>query len=215
MLIDIHTHRQTLRPDICAVLQIAPRDVSSCTGLFSIGIHPWDTGLDDCELEEYFDSMRSILNSSVHREQFFALGECGLDKLQGAPLDKQIYWFKKQVALSESASVPLIIHCVKAWDELLKIHKQTMPQMPWIIHGFRGKSQLARQLLAKNNIFLSFGVYFNTEALLATPSERLFIETDEMEADLSVLYYSVANERNISPNELISQIECNFVFLKK
>lgn len=152
-------------------------------------------------------------DSSSHRSKPFAIGECGLDKLRGASMDYQICWFKRQIELSEKVQKPLIIHCVKAWDELLLLHKQVNPRMPWIIHGFRGKPQLAKQLISKTNIFLSFGVNFNTGSLLITPLSKLFIETDDIEYDLSALYYSVANERNIPLNELISQIECNFVSL--
>lgn len=215
MLINIHTHFRTASDNIISVVQGNIHNGQSCSGLYSLGIHPWDTSLmTEKELEGCISDITAAFDdSSSLRSKPFAIGECGLDKLRGASMDYQICWFKRQIELSEKVQKPLIIHCVKAWDELLLLHKQVNPRMPWIIHGFRGKPQLAKQLLSKTNIFLSFGVNFNTGSLLITPLSKLFIETDDIEYDLSALYYSVANERNIPLNELISQIECNFVSL--
>lgn len=217
MLINIHTHFRTASDQIISVVQENLHHKPYCSGLYSLGIHPWDTSLmTEKELEGSILAMAAAFNdsSSPHSEPF-AIGECGLDKLHGASMPNQMYWFQKQIELSEKVQKPLIIHCVKAWDELLLLHKQVNPSMPWIIHGFRGKPQLAKQLLSKTNIILSFGVNFNAESLLITPLSKLFIETDDSACELMTLYYSVANERNIPLNELISQIECNFVSLKR
>lgn len=215
MLINIHTHFRADSENIASVVQTNPDEASVSPGLYSSGIHPWDTAtMSEPELEKFMSKLIALFDDpSFESKRPFAIGECGLDKLRGASVNHQIYWFKRQIELSEKVQKPLIIHCVKAWDELLLLHKQINPRMPWIIHGFRGKPQLANQLLSKMNIFLSFGVNFNAESLLITPLSKLFIETDDMEYDLSALYYSVANERNIPLNELISQIECNFVSL--
>lgn len=215
MLINIHTHFSSSPDNMVSVVQSNPEDVLNSSGLYSSGIHPWDTNrLSESDLEMFMANLTMLFDRpEFASKRPFAIGECGLDKLRGASMDYQIYWFKKQIELSEIVRKPLLIHCVKAWDELLLLHKQIHPHMPWIIHGFRGKPQLAGQLLSKTNIFLSFGVNFNTETLLITPLSKLFIETDDIEYDLQSLYYTVANERNIPLNELISQIECNFVSL--
>ena len=49
----------------------------------------------------------------------------------------------------------MIIHCVRAWDEVLAVHKKLRPKMKWMIHGFRGQARLANQLLSKG-MYLSF-----------------------------------------------------------
>ena len=53
----------------------------------------------------------------------------------------------------------------------------------WIVHGFRGNAELARQLL-KAGIELSFGERFNARALAATPEEKRHTESDESELSL-------------------------------
>ena len=72
---------------------------------------------------------------------------------------------------------PLIIHQVKALQEILYLKKKFHPAQPWLIHGFRGKPELAQQLLA-TGIDLSFGVHYNEEAYALCPKERRFRETD-------------------------------------
>ena len=78
------------------------------------------------------------------KEQFVAVGEAGFDKLTAAPMELQVRMFEKQVELSEKYRLPLIIHCVKAMDELLAVRKKLNPAQPWIWHGFRGETAAGR-----------------------------------------------------------------------
>ena len=110
----------------------------------------------------------------------------------------------RQIELSEEAGKPLIIHCVKAWDELLRIRRITHPVMPWIIHGFRGKKQLAEQLLGRG-FYLSFGARYHPEALQAAwTAGRLLLETDDNPIHIGCLYREVAEELQIT-EALLSQ----------
>ena len=78
---------------------------------------------------------------------------------------------------------PLVIHLVKAVDELLKVKRDLRPSNPWIIHGFRGKAALAEEYL-KHGFYLSFGEKYQEVALCRVPADRLFIETDESEVSI-------------------------------
>lgn len=81
--------------------------------------------------------------------------------------------------LSETLRKPLILHIVKSFPEIIAFRKQWKPTQPWIIHGFRGKPQLARELLA-HGFHLSYGKKYNPVSLAITPASRLLRETDEM-----------------------------------
>lgn len=81
--------------------------------------------------------------------------------------------------LSETLRKPLILHIVKSFPEIIALRKQWKPTQPWIIHGFRGKPQLARELLA-HGFHLSYGKKYNPASLAITPASRLLRETDEM-----------------------------------
>ena len=145
-----------------------------------------------------------------------AIGETGLDKntvndQDDLSIQKEI--FTEHILISEEVKKPLIIHCVKAWDELLHIRKTTKPLMPWIIHGFRGNAILATQLL-NAGLYLSFGINHNIEALKAAWDKgRLFTETDNTDVDIREVCSSIANKLNISINELLDEIGRLYKFL--
>ena len=54
--------------------------------------------------------------------------------------------FREHVKLSEMLRKPLIVHCVKAVDELLAIRKEMGVTHPWVLHGYRGGPEQAEQL---------------------------------------------------------------------
>lgn len=164
--LDIHTHTPD-RPD--AVLNIEPHESIPTTGLFSIGFHPWRIPSD-------WSQQLPILKQKAQNPRCWAIGECGLDKLSSVPMPLQIDVFKAHIALAEQLEKPLIIHCVRSLDTLIPLIRNTSAHC--IIHGFRGKPQQARTLLALG-CSLSFGERFNSESLALCPPDRLFTETDE------------------------------------
>lgn len=86
----------------------------------------------------------------------------------------QLYFFEQQLILATKLQKPLILHVVKSWEEVLKSIKKCKVSSPLIVHGFRGKPQLAQQLIDKG-FYLSFGESFHPDSMLLTfESERLF-----------------------------------------
>ena len=83
---------------------------------------------------------------------------------------------------------------MRAQDDLLRLRKELHPAQPWVIHGFRGGINQARQLL-RAGLYLSFGRHFHPESLAAAHAEgRAFLETDD-DATLSILsVYQAASE---------------------
>lgn len=199
--IDIHTHNQTSNKHALNNIIVNKYYKLDENKFYSIGIHPWYLD-DNSALHLQLETMTTELENNTN---ILAIGECGLDKLINQSLEKQKTVFTKQIELSEILKKPLIIHCVKSWQEIINIHKQVNPKMPWIIHGFRGKTQLAKDLL-KSNIYLSIGEYFNEETLRTIPLDRLFLETDESPIDIQCIYEKAANTLSISLDTLRQQI---------
>lgn len=170
-IIDFHTHDLTasnavISLDVHAVDKFVAEH-PDCP--ISAGIHPWSSG---CEID--FE----ILERVVSLPQVVAIGETGLDKLRGAGMARQIDLFRYHVRLSESLRKPLVIHCVKAWDILVRLKREVKPVCHWGIHGFRGNDVLACQLI-KEGFFISLGEYFNNAVPAVLPPEMLLAETDE------------------------------------
>jgi TatD DNase family protein len=137
-----------------------------------------------------------------------AIGETGLDKLKGPSLDVQIPVFKKHIALSESLGKPIIIHCVKAWEELIKVKKETKPTQPWVIHGYRGKPELTKRLINEGFLF-SVGESINIDSLQMIPIDSLFCETDEGEMSIRDVYLQASQAINMDREEFALRIAEN------
>ena len=137
-----------------------------------------------------------------------AIGEAGLDTLAESPMDLQKEVFLVQANLAEETHKPLIIHCVKAWADLIACKKAVKPEMPWIIHGFRGNGELASQLV-RLGFYLSFGDRFNPSALRAAWPDFLFLETDDKSIDIRGVYQNVAEALDIPEEKLRIQIAKN------
>ncbi len=182
-LFDTHTH--SLRPD--AWVNRSPADILDPGFAYSMGVHPWNAA--DFSLTELREAARSPLVE--------AIGETGLDKLKGPSMECQEAAFRGHIATSEEFRKPLIIHCVKAFDRLLALKKELKPQQRWIVHGFRGKPQLAAQLLAAG-IDLSLGPAFNPFTAAIIPADRLHIETDDTDTPIAEVAAAVDKARQQS-----------------
>lgn len=192
---DIHTHRSAeFAIRSCSRKDALPVDAA---GYRSVGIHPWF-------LENVEEQLHWLIGA-VHSPEVLAIGECGLDKFASASMQEQTAVFQKCVELSEARSLPLVIHAVRCSNEVIRIKKDRNPKMPWIIHGFRGKKEVAKEFL-RHGFYLSFGEKFQPDALLSTPCDRLFLETDESSLPIEDVYRKVADIRIQPIEELATQV---------
>jgi TatD DNase family protein len=210
--IDIHTHGSVVKTAVFAIENLmahedrTPGDIPEqpCT----YGIHPWHLS------RETLGRLIINVHSFSSSPNLVAIGEAGFDNLRGPDLETQTRAFEAQVIISEENQKPLFIHCVRAWDELLPAHKRLRPKMPWLIHGFRGNVELAKQLLSKG-MYLSFWFDFvmrpeSTKLLRSLPKGRIFLETDGADTDIRTIYEKVAIDLDISADELKKVLLGNF-----
>jgi len=160
---------------------------------FSVGIHPWD-------IREFQSSWLDKLTMLLNYQQVVALGECGFDKNTTTTLDQQMIIFENQILISETLRKPVIIHCVSYFNELIKLKKRLRPKQVWIIHGFRGKPQLAQQLI-EEGFYISFGEKFNPESVMITPPDRILTESDESELNFYELTNEIARIKQCKPDD--------------
>jgi len=210
--IDIHNHGGVPAPGIFILETLMahegrnPQDVPGIA--YTYGIHPWFLQRDN--YQKQIESVRlNAENPSV-----IAIGEAGFDKLRGADPDLQRSVFEEQVEISEMVKKPVVIHCVRAWDELLSVHKRMKPKMPWLIHGFRGNVKQSMQLLSKG-MYLSFWFNFilrpeSSQLIRAVPENRIFLETDGADVGIIEIYKKVSSDKEIDVEELKSLIFSNF-----
>ncbi len=206
--IDFHTHHAVGSPDTVAVRNLmagedVPHDFPRNT-TFSAGIHPWYL------TAELLDEMKTGLILTLAHPHVIAIGEAGFDQLRGPSHAVQRSAFYFQAELAEELHKPLIIHCVKGWDSLLKARKELNPGMKWVIHGFRGAQRLASSL-ADAGMWFSLGIKGLTEEILSViPAERLLLETDDSKESIKDIYkaYSELTGRDLTA--IAEQIRNNF-----
>jgi TatD DNase family protein len=171
-------------------------------------LHPWDVTAD-------WRDVADVVEELLEEELVVGLGECGLDRSSSSPWPHQIDAFEYLAELAERTSRPLIIHCVKAHDELLRVHKFINPSQPWILHGFVKGADLAKQCLDAGMV-LSFGPALLresptlVEAVRLCPADRFLLETDTDDSLISDVYAAAARIRGVSLEELCATQQQTF-----
>lgn len=204
---DVHTHKSLSDENVLQIENKYPNSVDFSSP-FSIGIHPWFIDINTYKKELL------IVEDKLQHANCYAIGECGLDKLKGVAIELQKEVFLKQVELSEKYKKPLIIHCVKAFQEIIAIKKELQPKQFWMLHGFNKNIQLAKSLI-DHNFMLSFGelVLKNKkieETLGLINLSSILIETDDSNVDVKDIYQKIAGIRNVKVAILQNQIKQNF-----
>jgi TatD DNase family protein len=176
---------------------------------FSVGIHPWHLPLD-------VENALRWLRFEASQDDVLAVGEVGLDRAIAADFQTQTDIFIACARLAEELEKPLILHCVRANEEILMLKKLLKPSQPWIMHGFSGHPNTAKSLIT-NGLYLSFGhgVLKNekaVESLAAIPANRFFLETDAQPGlFIEDIYAAAAQTRGWNLVKLQDQIWANFI----
>ena len=149
-----------------------------------------------------------LLREALQLPHVIALGEAGLDKAtKHTTLAEQLPILRAQILLSEELELPLILHLVRAQDELLRLRRELQPKQPWIIHGFRGGLDQAHQLL-RAGLYLSFGEHFRPESLReAHAAGQAFLETDDaLELSIQAVYQAASEALALDESTLREQL---------
>lgn len=173
---------------------------------FSVGIHPWF-------LENYENQFAKQLELIQH-PNCIAIGECGLDKVCNSPIELQKDIFIKQCNLAIESKKPLIIHCVKAHFDVIKI-LQEFGIKKALFHGFNNKYTILEKIL-EANYSVSFGHAILDDKSQATaliklvPTGNWMLETDNSAINIELIYSKASELTGISLEELINQQKINF-----
>lgn len=205
---NLHTHQAAGENHIEIINKNFGENINE-NELFSLGIHPLKANE-----KESFDKEISEIEEKLAYKNFLAIGEIGIDRRNLESLDKQIAIFKKIHVLSEKFEKPIIIHCVRAWSDLLAIRKNLKTHRTWIFHGFNGNITVAQQLI-NSECYLSFGknLLYNRklqETFQQIPSEYLFLETDDSPISIEDIYKKAAFLKKESVENLKKTIHNNF-----
>lgn len=175
--VNIHTHHPT------------GRDIE----LRTAGVHPWEADSEQ------------VAAIAGQLDQVQAVGEIGLDQVRGPAQEVQLAAFRQQLALARERGLPVVLHCVKAFEAVMRELAACEPRAV-IFHGFIGSPEQARKALAKG-YYLSFGERTfaspkTMEVLRTTPLDRLFLETDDSAITIEEIYARAAVAKGVKMDEL-------------
>jgi TatD DNase family protein len=164
------------------------------------GVHPWDAERG-YELPNF--------------EECDIVGEIGLDYCCKANRNMQRELFERQLQIASTIDKPVVIHNVRATEDILKILARYSQLRGVLFHGFIGSQQQAESIV-KRGYYLSFGDRSlrspkSCNVIATTDIRRLFCETDD-DPNLAIeeIYAEVAKIRNMTTEELLNAIETNY-----
>ncbi len=206
---NIHRHSTELRSDEIAIVNKYPTEIAPKSALYSCGIHPWY--IIENQVSEDLFAVESALKSA----SCIALGECGLDNRMETALTFQQALFEKQLELATRYDKPVIVHCVGAYAEVLASKKRLNFHQPMIFHGFSKNRSLAQQL-QNAGCYVSFGKYLMTQehlpaVLKQLNLQRIFLETDSSDYEISEIYNRAAIALQQPIDELQEILKNNFL----
>lgn len=208
LYINIHSHRKAQINEWNVENRYENFEQIGAGGRFSAGLHPWY--IKGPHWEKQLNSLQKISISP----DVVAIGECGLDKLCNTDLSLQEKAFVTQINLARQVQKPLIIHCVRAWDEVLSLLKKEKNMMPVVFHGFNKSAGLAQKIIS-NGYYLSFGKALQhrqvQQAVASIPVDKILLETDDADITIESVYELAAQALSIDINSLSLQIQKNAV----
>lgn len=175
--VNIHTHRPT----------------GKAVELRTAGVHPWHAATEE------------VSRLLPLPEGIQAIGETGLDFACEVDRDRQTAIFREQLALAREKGLPVVLHCVKAFEAVMRELAACEPRAV-IFHGLIASPEQARQALARG-YYLSYGERTfrspkTLAALRTTPLDRLFLETDDSPTPIGEIYARTAEATGIPVAEL-------------
>ena len=207
MFINTHTHSQLYDARIEVVnLPVGSKEK---TNHYSYGLHPWFIKKDS-----WHEEIRELA-VVANEKRCLAIGECGLDKLSQVDFDLQVEVFTEQIAIANKVGKPMIIHCVKAFNELINCLNLNDNKVPVVVHGFNNNENIAR-ILVNEGIYFSFGKALlgyesnAAKALKNVGRRNFFLETDDADISIKYIYRKASELLGIDEEIIKQQVQQNF-----
>jgi len=205
-LIDIHTHQHLNNTKNFALFsQIHANFIHA--PYYSIGLHPWS--VEKIDLEDWKKHFLPYLAKSL------AIGEVGLDKIKviNFELQKSVFLYFLELAIEHKK--PIIIHLVKAYEEMLTIFKHYQPTIPIIFHAYHAPTEFTKAMMNYQSYF-SFGwreLNRKNCCLIADKkmiTKKFFLETDDGQQSIEECYLRASQMLGLTIDNIIEITQINF-----
>ncbi len=215
--IDIHSHQMQTNAEEVRIYNLDFKDgLLHCfpqrkEGIcYSLALHPWS------HLQMLTDGQKHEFKACLYLKGIVAVGETGLDRLRGADWKIQTENFRFAAICAEESRKPLIVHCVRAQDELICLVKELRITVPVIIHGFNQRQDIANKWIDAGFI-LSFGSTLQNPESAASRTLQskcnlpFFLETDDSHFSIGQIIQFAAIRMQKSEEEIRQLVGMNYL----
>ncbi|MBN8431938.1 TatD family hydrolase [Microbulbifer salipaludis] len=194
----------------------------------AVGVHPW--WIKDLAIAP--QQLQRALIERVDRERrrggCVAIGECGLDANIDTSMEVQLAVFEAHLIAARERCLPLIVHAVRAHNEVIRMLKKLTPPQGGVIHAFSGSREIAEAYIELGFSLGVGGTITYTRAaktrntLAGVALESLLLESDAPDMPhagrqgernspeyLPTVAETLAELRGISVDDVICQTEKN------
>lgn len=204
---NIHSHKDVAQSDVLTIFntRFGVEKLHPNCQFYSIGIHPYDVNnqaLNDVRLDINFNCV--------------AIGEIGLDYRPEYKFELQKEIFVKQLKMANNYKLPVIIHCVKAFYDLIKLLNENHIEKA-IFHGFNNKFETAHKILSSgytisfgDNLLKNSSLQQIFKHMVDQYQSSIFFETDESNVSIKDIYECGANIAGIELEQLKMIVKQNF-----
>ena len=153
---------------VMKIAQMFPQNVVP-----AFGIHPWYA-------ESCADNWDRKLETFLQKFPTAAIGECGIDRSKNIALDLQEKIFIPQIEMAQDLHRPLIIHTVKAQEQIEKLWNRLPPKT--VFHSFSSSLEFLRQIVEHGfYVGINFSILRHprkVQILQNIPLAQILLETD-------------------------------------
>ncbi|MAC95214.1 MAG: hydrolase TatD [Flavobacteriales bacterium] len=116
-------------------------------------------GLHPCSVGENIEQELALVEKELASNKYIAVGEIGIDLYWDQSFQhEQEVAFKKQIEWAKKLELPIVIHCRKAFDEILTILDEVNDeQLSGVFHCFTGSLEQANHILNYGDFKLGIG----------------------------------------------------------
>jgi len=209
VFINAHSHKkaQSLEEWVCrnAFHFLGTESLKKLGYPVSVGWHPWFS-------DRFTSDSENALASFLKAENVVAIGVTGLDRSVDVPFSVQMSAWTSHYNLAQTHRLPLIIHCVKAYYDLVPFCKRS--SVPMLFHGYRGNQEITQTLLDCEPVWFSFGKDLLSRPQSRTvfaeiPVSRILLETDNSGLPIARIYEEAGALLDLSLDDLQTEMKKN------
>jgi TatD DNase family protein len=106
-------------------------------------------GLHPCSVKPGWEDELNTIKEAAHQHKIIAIGEIGIDLYwDKTTLPQQVQAFKTQIAWAKELSLPIVIHCRDAFNEVFEVLQSEQDEkLRGIFHCFTGTLEQANKVI--------------------------------------------------------------------